>query len=107
MNKILTTWFILSVGITGSLAQQTLPATGSNKTSENGSASISIGQFACSHYSTVLAEINEGVQQPYELFVITDIENHEETMLNLKAYPNPASRMLILQAENTDHKTIE
>lgn len=46
--------------------------------------------------------MTQGVQQPYEIFVVTGIE--EETGINLMCslYPNPATNFLTLKFENCD-----
>jgi hypothetical protein len=109
MNPIKVTYALLLLSMTYSFtpAQQSFPAAGLEASATAGYASISIGQFSNAHFSGALGQINEGVQHPYEIFVLTGIENPEEFMLNLKAYPNPASRMIILQAENSDHNVLE
>jgi hypothetical protein len=43
----------------------------------------------------------QGVQQPYELYVVSGIEN---SLINLEltAYPNPTTRFLILKVDGVD-----
>jgi len=54
-------------------AQQTNATAGVDATGSKGSASITIGQQDFINYSTATGYSNEGVQQPYELFAVSNL----------------------------------
>jgi hypothetical protein len=77
-------------------AQQTIPVTGGNATGSTGSVSYSVGQIL---YNTILGTngtVAQGVQQPYEISVVTAIENTEGITLEYKVYPNPTKGLITL-----------
>ena len=54
-------------------SQQTNATAGVDATGSKGSASITIGQQDFINYSTATGYSNEGVQQPYELFAVSNL----------------------------------
>ncbi len=83
----------------GMFAQEAVTASGGDALGSGGSASISTGQVA---YTTILgsgATVTQGVQQPYEIFVLGDKE-HGPFSLNVVAYPNPTVSKLMLRIES-------
>ncbi len=95
-KRILALIFGMGFGIFAAYAQHAVNATGGNASNENGSVSYSIGQILYSAYSNSDGNITEGVQQPYEIFVITSIEYLDGIDLKLKAFPNPVDDQLKL-----------
>jgi hypothetical protein len=77
-------------------AQESANASG-GYASGSGSASYSVGQV---FYSTLGSSVtvNQGVQQPYEISVITGIER-PDIVLEMKTYPNPATDFVILKTK--------
>ena len=71
-------------------AQSTIPAAGGNGSGAGGSVSYSIGQVV---YTTTTgtngSAAQGGVQQPYEISVVTAIQNTEDIILDCSVYPNP------------------
>jgi hypothetical protein len=98
---ILTFFFSLSA----LTAQESVNATGGNASGIGGSVSYSVGQVVCQTHSGTNGTVAEGVQQPYEISVITGIEENKGINLSLTAYPNPTSDYLILNI-NADIKEI-
>lgn len=83
-------------------AQETIPVTGGNASGSNGSVSYTVGQVVYQTYTENGIYIMEGVQQPYEIFIISSIEEAEGIELSFLAYPNPATDHFILTVENID-----
>jgi len=78
------------------LAQQANVASGGNATGTGGSFSYSVGQVFYS--SDTEGTINEGVQQPYEIYIVSIEESLVELELNL--YPNPTLQELSIEIPN-------
>jgi len=80
------------------IAQQTVTTTGGNASGGGGSVSYTVGQVA---YTTITDATNgsiaQGVQQPYEISVVTALEEAKNISLEFSVYPNPATDYLILK----------
>ena len=79
-----------------SMGQQSVVASGGDATGSSGSISYSVGQIAYTHSPT--GNLNEGVQQPFEIFITSVDDSFYEFQLNL--YPNPTSQELIVEMKN-------
>lgn len=77
-------------------AQETIPATGANATGSGGTVSYTVGQIIYQTFSETTGTVFQGVQQPYEISVVTAIENTEGITLEYKVYPNPTNGQIIL-----------
>ncbi len=106
MKRILTLIFVMGFGIFASYAQHSVNATGGNASNEHGSVSYSIGQILYSAYSNSDGNITEGVQQPYEIFVITSVEDLDGIDLQLTAFPNPVDDQLQLLVSGQDRSLL-
>lgn len=95
----LSALLLLFLGITGLYAQEAIPAAGGNASGSGGSVSYTIGQDA---YNTIIGSngsVAQGVQQPYEISVVTGLEEVNGIKLNITAYPNPATDFITLKVE--------
>jgi hypothetical protein len=82
--------FVLSVlGGISLLAQQSVSSAGGNATETGGSVSYSIGQVVYTTITGINGTVSQGVQQPYEISVITAIRNTGEIILECLVFPNP------------------
>lgn len=101
--KTLTKYFLgfcfLFCGILNSQAQQGIVSAGGEGNGAGGSISFTIGQIDYTNISTGEGSINEGLQQPYEIFIVTGIEE-KGIEINAAVYPNPATDFIILKVEN-------
>ncbi|MGD9930370.1 MAG: T9SS type A sorting domain-containing protein [Mangrovibacterium sp.] len=91
---------LLGLGLTGLQAQESVNATGNNASGSGGSASYSVGQVAYQTNTGTNGSVAEGVQQPYEISVVTGLEEATGINLTVSAYPNPAADHLQLKVES-------
>ena len=96
----LSALLFLGLGLTGLQAQTSVNATGGNASGSGGSASYSVGQLAYTTNTGTNGSVSEGVQQPFEISVVTGIEEAKDIFLNVSAYPNPTTDYLELKVEN-------
>jgi hypothetical protein len=87
-------------------AQATIPATGGNATGSEGSVSYTMGQITCNTLSGTNGTVAQGVQQPYEISVVTAIENAKGINLECTVYPNPTRGLVKLIVESIDFENL-
>ncbi len=97
--------FILPPSI--SSAQEVITAAGGNAEGTGGSVSYSAGQLFFMTHTGENGSVAEGVQQPYEISVVTSVAEAEGIDLVVSAFPNPATDHLILRVENYDFENLE
>ena len=94
--KILFIMVLGSFYIASLQGQQTIPASGGNATGSGGTVSYSVGQVTYQTFEGADGSVAQGVQQPYEISVLTAAENTEDITLEYKVYPNPAHGLIKL-----------
>jgi hypothetical protein len=90
---------LLGLGLTGLQAQESINATGGNASGGGGSVSYSVGQVVYTTNTGTNGSVAQGVQQPYEISVVTGIEEAEGIYLSVTAYPNPTTDYLTLRID--------
>jgi hypothetical protein len=97
INSLLIFLFIITV----SQAQNVIPAAGGSVSGSGGSVSYTVGQIAYTTQTGLGGSVAQGIQQAYEIIVVTGVE---ETEINLQcvAYPNPVNETLKLKIDR-DH----
>ena len=93
--------FILMLTFLGLNAQDGPVAAGGNAAGQNGSISYSIGQVDYKSVTGSGGVVTQGLQQPYEIFVV-GVEDNHDISLEVTAYPNPAVSRVNLKIENLD-----
>ena len=81
--------FVLSASVL--FAQNAVTVSGGEANGNSGSVSYSIGQ---TFYSTNVGsngQVSEGVQQPYEIYDVTEVQSTISDVISLSAFPNPTS----------------
>ncbi len=101
VNKMCSFGLVAILSMTSLAAQETIPSTGGDATGSGGSVSFTIGQTFFSSYSHDSGTVTEGVQQPYEIFIITSIDEIAGIELQMTAYPNPVNDILNLKVEES------
>lgn len=91
----------LSTWLTGLNAQNAVIPAGGIGSGSGGSISYSVGQVAYTTASAINGSIAQGVQQPFEISVVTSIENNA-IELSMVVYPNPSTDYLKLKIETSD-----
>ena len=89
--SVLLSMLLVSFGLR---AQVSVNAAGGNATGDGGLVSFSVGQMAFSANVGTNGSVTEGVQQPYEISVLSVAEQAEN--INLSVYPNPSTDYLYL-----------
>ncbi len=97
---------LLGLGLTGLQAQESVNATGGNASGSGGSVSYSVGQVAYQTHTGASGSVAEGVQQPYEISVVTGLEKTKGINLSVSAYPNPTTDFLELKVESEKLKDL-
>ena len=86
-------------------AQETYISTGGNATGTTGNMSYSIGQvFYSTKTGTNGNYINEGVQQPYEITILSNTKFAKN--IKLTAYPNPTTDYLKIDLNNYESNNV-
>jgi len=104
-NKVkLCACFLFSIGLVNGYAQEATTASGGDASGSGGTVAYSVGQVAYSYQSGTNGGINQGVQQPYEIFTV----GIEETVLNisLSVFPNPTNDKLTLQIQDFNNEKL-
>ena len=91
--------FLVSIYLMPVAGQQSIPAAGGNISGSEGMVSYSIGQAFYHCQSSESGKLVQGIQQPYEIFAITGMEEYANLDLFASLYPNPAKDYLILSFE--------
>jgi opacity protein-like surface antigen len=99
---------LLGIGLTGLQAQESVNATGGNALGNGGTASYSVGQMIyTTNTGTGGNAVAQGVQQPFEISVVTGIEEAQGINLDVSAYPNPTSDYLTVKVENYETANLQ
>jgi hypothetical protein len=100
-TKLKYTAFLFLIGITGLLAQESISTSGGNASGNGGSVSYSVGQLFYTAFTGNGVSVLQGVQQPYEISVVTGIDEIMEITLSVLIYPNPTTDFIILNTESS------
>jgi len=87
---------LLSLNSKKAHSQQASTTTGGDIFDTGGSVSYSIGQIDYTTNVGANGTISQGVQQPYEISVITAINASDKIELNANIYPNPTIDIILL-----------
>jgi hypothetical protein len=86
--------------------QVTIPAAGGNASGSGGTVSYTVGQKVYSSFSGSNGSVTQGVQQPYEISVVTALESAKEITLECTVYPNPTDGLIKLIVKSFDLKNL-
>jgi len=102
--------FFLILPVTGLVAahaQETVPITGGNATGSGGSVSYSVGQMAYTTFAGFNGTVAQGVQQPYEITVLSTTVEPGGISLGFSVYPNPVTDYLQLKIDNYSKENLK
>jgi len=91
---------VITFGVISIQAQEAVSTGGGNASGTGGTVSYTIGQVAYTTQSGSGDTITQGVQQPFEIFVVTALEQAKDITLQFLVYPNPVSEYVKLEVEN-------
>jgi len=104
--KLLILFPIFLLCETALYAQQATSATGGNISGTGGSVSYTIGQVAYINLQNSSGAITQGVQQPFEIVVVTGYEDAANVPFPCSVYPNPAFEQVTLKIEKSFPKNL-
>jgi len=81
-------------------AQENISVSGGESTSNDGVVSFSIGQVFYNNFENNDGSISEGIQQVYEISVISQIKDKQTNNIEIYAYPNPANDYIIIDIKD-------
>lgn len=82
-------------GAVGAYGQRDVVAGGGDISTASGSVSFTVGQSFAAEIGSAAGTILQGVQQPYELFLV-DVSD-PAVRWDLEVYPNPVTHTLVLR----------
>jgi hypothetical protein len=85
-----------------SYAQQGPVAAGTSTAGAGGSISYSIGQIDYIAPTGSGGNSNEGLQQPYELFVVSTSLKEKDNLISVNVFPNPVSNSVSIDYKNSN-----
>lgn len=100
-KKLIAVIVFLFLGLGGLQAQDAIPASGGDVIASDGSTSYTVGRLIFGTYTGSDGSLSHGLQQPYEIYITTGIED-KSINLDLSVYPNPTISSLTLKTESTD-----
>jgi hypothetical protein len=77
-----------------------------NAEGTGGSVSYSAGQLFYMTHSGTDGSVSEGVQQPYEISVVTSVAEAEGIDLVVSAFPNPVTDHLMLRVDRYNFENL-
>lgn len=99
--------FLLALGLTGLQAQNAVPATGGNASGSGGTVSYSVGQVVYTTNTGTNGSVAQGVQQPFEISIVTGLEEAKGIDLMVSAYPNPTTEYVKLKVDASTSLSIQ
>jgi len=107
-KKLLTIVMLLGLGGLSNLqAQEATTTAGGEASGSGGSASYTIGQVVYTTSTGTNGSVAQGVQQPYEISVVTGIPEATDINLSVSAYPNPTIDYLTVKVENYETANLQ
>jgi hypothetical protein len=105
LNVALVAFCLFGFGI-AIRAQNAIHASGSNAAGSGGTVTYTIGQVVYTKNTGTNGSVAQGVQQPYEISVVTGIVEAKDISLEIEVYPNPATIFVKLKIENCEVKNL-
>ncbi len=87
----------LVLGLATANAQEASVASGGNASGGGGFVSYSVGQLVYTTNTSTAGVVAQGVQQTYEISIVSGLAENNTIALNLSVFPNPTNDYLSLQ----------
>jgi len=104
---ILIALLLIGFGLKELNAQQAIPAAGGTASGAGGSINYSIGQVINTTNTGTNGSVAQGVQQPYEISVISGIQDALDIILQCAIFPNPTTSFLTLKFDASDLSNVK
>ena len=91
--------------LTAQVLHAGIAVAGGNASGTGGSVSYSVGQLFCTTAFGATGSVSEGVQQPFEISVLSGVEDITGIDLYYAVYPNPTNGKLTLNVKNYEPNT--
>lgn len=88
-------------------AQEVISVSAGHASSSNGSTNYIVGQVFYSTSTDGIGAVSAGLEQPYEIEVILEIEEAKDISIIISAYPNPTTDYLFVKVENFNTENLE
>lgn len=96
--------FLFSFGIV--TAQEAVIAAGGDASGSGGTVAYSVGQLVYTTYTGTVGTAAQGVQQAFEISVVSSLKEIKDITLTVSAYPNPTTDFLNLKVENFNNQNL-
>ncbi len=106
MTRQIVLTCIMLLGVVFAQAQNSATTSGGEASGSGGSSSYSVGQVVYTTNTGTNGSVAQGVQQPYEISVVTGIEEAKDINLSVSMYPNPTTDFLQLKVESEKLKDL-
>ena len=97
VKKLILSCLVVIVLAAAVKAQSAFSCTGGDSSGTGGLVSYTAGIVSYTTLSGAAGSVAQGVQQPYEISVLTGLEVPDDIQLEISAYPNPARKTLFLK----------
>ncbi len=91
---------LLGLALTNVRAQEATTASGGDAAGIGGSVSYSVGQVAYTTSDGANGSVAAGAQQPYEISLVTGVQEANGISLTFSLYPNPTNDIIKLELKN-------
>lgn len=98
--------FLLVLGLIDLQGQEEITASFGNFNGQGGSISYTAGQLVYTTFTGPNGSVGQGVQQPYEISIVTNIERKGDITLSCSVYPNPTINELTLKIVDLNGKEL-
>ena len=85
-------------------AQESVLSSGGQAIGSGGKASYSVGQVVSSTFFGSTGSIAQGVQQAYEIYVVSATNDANFIALQCVVYPNPVTDFLVLNTKRSEYE---
>jgi len=96
---------LVAFGISSGYAQEATTASGGDASGGGGTVAYSIGQINYTYVTGSNGNVSEGVEQPYEIYLVGISET--ELNIQLSVFPNPTTEKLTLQLGDYNNQKLE
>ena len=104
---IVATLLAFTFSLSTATAQESVNATGGNASDSGGTVAYSVGQVVYTTNTSISnGSVAQGVQQPFEISVVTGIEEAKGINLSVTAYPNPTTDYLTLEVKDFEFSNL-